>query len=219
MSEPVTRVQLLETTRPQQQRAIKTYEGILHAAAELLDEVGVERISTNLIAERAGVTVPALYRYFPNKYAVLNSLGARLMDQQNQVFERWQASLQGADDPSVILLDGLEDLLRLTLDATRQQIAGLAIMRALRVVAPLRDVRLESHRLVAGLLADNWVELFPDSVADEFYLHARLTIEMGYAVVEMVLEENEFPTEFAIKQGAHVLRLYWQDLLQQVGVG
>ena len=42
MTQPVTRVHLLETTRPQQQRAIKTYEGILHAAAELLEEVGVD---------------------------------------------------------------------------------------------------------------------------------------------------------------------------------
>ena len=78
-------VELLEKNKPRQERAKRTYEAILTAAAELLVEVGVERISTNLVAERAGITVPALYRYFPNKYAVLHALGAGLMDAQDTV--------------------------------------------------------------------------------------------------------------------------------------
>ncbi len=82
-------VELLEKHRPKQARAIKTYEAILTAASELLVEVGLERISTNLIAERAGITVPALYRYFPNKYSVLNALGGRLMNHQNDAFSSW----------------------------------------------------------------------------------------------------------------------------------
>ena len=68
------KVELLEKNRPRQARAKRTYEAILSSAAELLVEVGVERISTNLVAERAGITVPALYRYFPNIYWVLFTL-------------------------------------------------------------------------------------------------------------------------------------------------
>ena len=59
MTVPRRQVELLEKNRPRQERAKRTYEAILNAAAELLVEVGVERISTNLIAERAGITVPA----------------------------------------------------------------------------------------------------------------------------------------------------------------
>ena len=99
-------VELLEKNRPQQQRAIRTYEAILSATGELLCEVGLERVSTNNIAERAGVTVPALYRYFPNKYAVLNALGARLMDAQNEVFARWQRRYI-TGKPSQAMLDNI----------------------------------------------------------------------------------------------------------------
>ncbi len=60
-------VELLEKNKPRQERAKRTYEAILVAAAELLVEVGIERISTNLVAEKAGITVPALYRYFPSR--------------------------------------------------------------------------------------------------------------------------------------------------------
>ena len=59
-------VELLEKNRPRQERAKRTYEAILNAAAELLVEVGVERISTNLIAERAGITVPCLLYTSPS---------------------------------------------------------------------------------------------------------------------------------------------------------
>ena len=46
-----------------------------------VSDVGIERLSTNLVCERAGLTPPALYRYFPNKYALLSELGQRLMQQ------------------------------------------------------------------------------------------------------------------------------------------
>ena len=100
-------VELLEKNKPQQERAKRTYEAILASAAKLLVEVGVERISTNLIAEDAGITVPALYRYFPNKYAVLNALGAVLMDRQNAASQQWhscrdwdfRSTVSGIDSP------------------------------------------------------------------------------------------------------------------------
>src|ERR1700754_4768107 len=74
---------------PKQERAQATYERLLDVAGELLAEVGIDRITTNLICARAGVTPPALYRYFEDKYAVLEALGRRLMERQNIVLERW----------------------------------------------------------------------------------------------------------------------------------
>ena len=65
--------------QPAQQRATETFERILEVTAQTLADVGIERLSTNLVCERAGLTPPALYRYFPNKYALLSELGQRLM--------------------------------------------------------------------------------------------------------------------------------------------
>src|SRR6478735_10586998 len=76
---------------PQQERAVQTRDHLLDVAGELLGEVGIERISTNMICARAGVTPPALYRYFKDKYAVLEALGRRLMERQNTVLEAWIA--------------------------------------------------------------------------------------------------------------------------------
>ncbi len=205
-------VELLEKNKPRQERAKRTYEGILDAAAHLLVEVGVERISTNLIAERAGITVPALYRYFPNKYAVLYALGAKLMDAQNEVAQEWFESNLAAGDP-VALIGEIYSLLHATYEVTRQQEAALEIIQSLRAVAPLREVRLRSHALVAGQFAASLGELLPQIGAETLQLQARMSVDIGYGVIEMALEDASLPSEAALREGARMIALYWQDLL------
>jgi len=205
-------VELLEKNKPQQERAKRTYEAILTSAAELLVEVGVERISTNLVAERAGITVPALYRYFPNKYAVLNALGAVLMDKQNAVFQRWFDQYLDTGNPG-LLLDNIYEVLKQTYDVTREQVGGLEVVQALRAVAPLQEVRLASHRLVSGQFARLLADLLGRDVDESLRTQARLTIETGYAIVEMALEDRSLATETLLREGSRMLQLYWQGIL------
>jgi len=68
--------------RPAGGRAQKTVERILASTAELLDEVGFDDLSTNRIAEHAGVNVASLYKYFPNKYALLVALADQMREMQ-----------------------------------------------------------------------------------------------------------------------------------------
>ncbi|MEM1111162.1 MAG: helix-turn-helix domain-containing protein [Pseudomonadota bacterium] len=203
----VRSVELLEKNKPQQARAKRTYEAILASAARLLVEIGVERISTNLIAEGAGITVPALYRYFPNKYAVLHALGAALMDKQNSAGEAWLAEQADGHDPGVII-DRLDDLLRRTYEVTLAQEGGVEIIQALRAVAPLREVRLTSHQLFARQLQYSMIERFGLPDTEALALTARLAVDMGYAVVEMALETDDLPPEQVLAEGANMLRAY-----------
>ena len=205
-------VELLEKNRPRQERAKRTYEGILAAAAELLLEVGVERISTNLIAERAGVTVPALYRYFPNKYSVLHALGTLLMDRQNEVFGDWFAAQSATGRPAQ-LLDNVYDVLKRTYDVTLEQTAGLEILQSLRAVAPLQQLRLESHDIVSRQFATAAAELLGKPVDDLLILRARVSVETGYSVVEMALEEDPAMASGILSEGASMMRSYWLNIL------
>jgi len=50
---------------------------MLDACAVLIEEVGYDRLSTTLIAERAGVAVGSLYQFFPDKRAVVGELTRR----------------------------------------------------------------------------------------------------------------------------------------------
>ena len=207
-------VELLEKNRPQQQRAIRTYEAIISAAGELLCEVGLERISTNNIAERAGVTVPALYRYFPNKYAVLNALGASLLRSLNGVFDEWRQRhlSEGCPDNT---LDDLYELLASTYRITRDFPGGLEILYGMHAIAPLKQVRLESHWAMAEDFGAAWSELYNMPCSDNTLRRIRLATEMGYMAVQVALEDTRMGPEIALRDGAMALKLYLQNTARQ----
>ena len=205
-------VELLEKNKPRQERAKRTYEAILVAASELLLEVGVERISTNIMAERAGITVPALYRYFPNKYAVLHALGAAMMDKQNTVCLAWFEKNMDKREP-LMLLNSIDQLLLLTYEVTRDQLAGLEIIQSLRAVGPLQELRLTSNRLVAEQFAGVIADMFSWPQDHTLTMQSRLSVDMGYAVVELALEDSTLPPAETLAEGAHMIQMYWQDII------
>ena len=69
----------LQRVRPRQARSQATVNVILEAAAQVLENTGQAGFNTNAIAERAGVGVGSIYRYFPDKQAILLELGRREM--------------------------------------------------------------------------------------------------------------------------------------------
>ena len=73
------RVVSLQRVRPRQSRSQATVNVILEAAAQVLENAGEAGFNTNSIAERAGVGVASIYRYFPDKQAILLELGRREM--------------------------------------------------------------------------------------------------------------------------------------------
>lgn len=52
---------------------------ILDTALELLNEVGVDALSTRAIAQRLGVQQPALYWHFKNKQALLEAMNGEIL--------------------------------------------------------------------------------------------------------------------------------------------
>jgi len=67
----------LPRKRPRQERSRFTVEAILEAAADILVRDGYDKLTTNRIADRAGVNVASLYQYFPGKEAIVAELRRR----------------------------------------------------------------------------------------------------------------------------------------------
>ncbi|MFD7913239.1 TetR/AcrR family transcriptional regulator [Streptomyces sp. NPDC059752] len=65
---------------PIQQRSADRLARILDACAELLDETGYENLSTRAVAQRAGVPIGSVYRFFGNKRAMAIALAHRNLD-------------------------------------------------------------------------------------------------------------------------------------------
>jgi AcrR family transcriptional regulator len=189
---------------PRQERALATYERLLDVAGQLLAEVGVERISTNLICARAGMTPPALYRYFKDKYAVLEALGRRLMDRQNAALFAWLD--RHAPHGLTALSDAVEELLRATAAVTDAEPGAVWTLRALHAVPQLAHVRLESHRLVTDRMAQAYAPLVPHLPPDVLWRRLRISVELGFAVDEMRTEEDHIPRDALFTDAAALLR-------------
>jgi AcrR family transcriptional regulator len=191
-------------SRPKQERAQATYDLLLSVAAELLAEVGMDQISTNMICARAGVTPPALYRYFGDKHAVLEALGRRLMERQNAVLEAWIA--RHVDRGVDALRDNIEELLRETAAVTATEPGATWILRALHASPRLAHVRVESHRLVTDQLTNAYARHMPEVDREDLWRRLRLSVEMGFAVDEMLHEETRIPADVAFRHAARMLR-------------
>ena len=194
---------------PNQERSQKTLELILSAAAGLLEEVGFESLSTNAICKRAGLTPPALYRYFPNKYAVLKELGERLMNRQNALLEDQDWRSEDLESTRA----QIRRLLTNTVKVTRETPAGVWIMRSLHATPILTDVRLESHRTVARYLSAQVLKAWPGIDAGDTFHRMRLGVEMGYAMIEMIFDDAGLDETKILDMATDMLTRNLQDLI------
>lgn len=105
---------------PRQSRAEQTVATILEATAIILELKGLEKLNTNLVAQRAGVSVGTLYQYFPNKDSLIVALSKREL----AVFF---AEAKGALNEST----GQEALKHLVTVSVHQQLRRPVLARAL----------------------------------------------------------------------------------------
>jgi len=82
---------------PVQARSTARLAALLDAAAQVVHEIGYERLTTAMVAERAGASIGTVYRYFPDRIAVLQSLAARNAE---RVTDRMLAQLRSEQHPS-----------------------------------------------------------------------------------------------------------------------
>ena len=181
-------LQLGTKVTPSRATGVTTFEELLATAGELLSEVGFEQLSTNLICKRAGMTPPALYRYFPNKYAVLQELGRRLMRAQDYAVFVWMAD-GGLDTASIEeAVAGNSRLHKEINSITRNFPGGIWILRALRAVPLLHAVRIKSRDEVARRVAKALRPRYPTLTNKQLLAATRLSTELQYAATEMAME-------------------------------
>jgi AcrR family transcriptional regulator len=128
--------------RPQQQRSEATVDAILEATARILESDGLEALSTNAVAARAGVSVGSLYQYFPGKSALL----AEVMRRERAALVARVAAIAGA--PPSDLEAAVTALIQA---AVAHQLERPALARALDFIEPTLPLDGETAALNADL--------------------------------------------------------------------
>lgn len=95
-------------SRPQQIRSRDKLGRILAATAGLLGELRYEELGTRLIAERAGVSVGTVYRFFPDKDSIVQALLLGWLNEFTSILDGTADG--GTPVPPGVLLDRIVDV-------------------------------------------------------------------------------------------------------------
>lgn len=176
-------------TWPKQERGLKTFDKLLSSAQSILHESGIEALNSNAIAESAGVTTPVFYRYFEDKYALLAVLAHKLTDAQNDLYSA--STIRSAAVPAYTKAQFETDSLTLLADTykvTAEFTGSRALLLALRALPELSPIRLRGNTDMAKLGGEILAEMRPELSTKDAIERARVAIEIGYSVIEMLLE-------------------------------
>jgi len=136
----------LTVTTPKQARARQTFDNILDASAVLLMEEGIEGLNTNEVARQAGVNISTLYRYFDDKYDLVEGLLTRLAQFQ---LDKIAEKMEHFDEPR----ERLDHILELQLQIIHQHPWLGAAQHAMRAAPQLRKIRDANREYIgAGII-------------------------------------------------------------------
>ena len=97
--------------RPKQRRARQTVDAILDAVVRVLKREGFNALTTNRIAEVAGVSIGSVYQYFPDKQAIFVALHQRHVEEIDRMVETklMEHAASSLDDLMSAMIDGMID--------------------------------------------------------------------------------------------------------------
>lgn len=93
-----------------QRRSRVKVEKILDTALTMLSEGSADKITTNAIAKRAGISIGSLYQFFPNKEAIFYELFQRWLVQTLDALDAATLRME-AGDPKEKCVDAILDAL------------------------------------------------------------------------------------------------------------
>jgi len=143
--------------RPRQQRSQTLVQAIREACLKILETEGPDRLTTQRIADVAGINIASLYQYFPNKEAVLAD-----------VYEERMAGLVAQTESEFARIHALTDE---GLEATLAAIIDLEVALLLQLYRMYPDfylqyqqsldIRARVNELTQSLANPSWEQWFP----------------------------------------------------------
>ena len=199
VTDATTAGQVSLRNEPVQARSTARLAARMDAAAAVVDEIGYERLTTAMVAERAGASIGTVYRYFPDRIAVLQALGARNLE---RAMSRIDAEI--SNEAHGNWMEALSAAMGALLDAFRDEPG----FRSLRVgdVIDLRPApnELTYKSIVSNTLLTGLVERFDLVDNDEVRFAFETSIEISDALAARAFARNPKGEESFLEAGRDI---------------
>lgn len=144
--------------RPRQNRSKATVDTILAATARVLVKRGFDGLTTNSVAEAAGVSIGSLYQYFPNKEALVAALIESHIETKNAAVLQRLASVA-----TLPMAEAVRAMIELTIEnyGSEPELKRVILEQIPRVgrLKKIMEVYVGTQHLVQQLLAARRDEL------------------------------------------------------------
>jgi AcrR family transcriptional regulator len=181
---------------PLQARSNKTVEDILDAATELLKTASYEEITTSRVAEQAGLSVGALYRFYSSKQEIMDAIAVRELKGFRAEIERVLTARQLIFSPRKVLgrvLDAYVDFLD-----SRPHFRVLAFGN--HISEETRESQSNPQTGPGGVLGALLVGKFGWSPGKKMQLRIRLAAEAGDRVIAFAYRQKTIEARHAVIQ-------------------
>jgi AcrR family transcriptional regulator len=171
---------------PIQARSNKTVEEILDAAASLLTSVPFEEITTSRLAEQAGISVGALYRFYSDKQEIFDAIAVRELDTFRSEIERVFTARQLIFSPRKVLgrvLDAYVEFLE-----ARPHFRILALGN--HISERTRENQSDPQTGPGGILGNLLVEKYGWRPGKKMQLRIRISAEAGDRVIAFAYRQE-----------------------------
>ena len=185
---------------PMQQRSAERVTQLLDAAAALIDENGIDGLTTSDVAARSSSSVGVVYRYYPNIQSLLLALAARNL-------ERYLA--RAAEITAVTPTDwlsGLDPVIDLSVDMARTEPGFRALRFGTLIEGRFVDGRQSTNAQLARAFTTSMNERYGIPVTPALELDIEVAVEVSEALIVRAFQYEREGDQRFIEKSREVLR-------------
>jgi len=171
---------------PVQQRAQQRRDEILAVTAQLLEDIGLDDLTTIKVAKSLGISVGTLYHYFPNKHAILYALAEHWLGEMDAALQRL-----GEPPTSQSLRQFVDQSINQLLKVYTDQSGLLPLVQAMFGIPELKELDERHDMLVIDFMSAQFLKL--DLGDNEHGLRrlARTWLELTHALLLVAVNQNK----------------------------
>lgn len=187
-------------TEPVQQRSSERITLLLDTAASLIDEKGIDGLTTSDVAARSHSSVGVVYRYFPNIQSLLRALAARNMQRfLSAVFVTIEENPGG-------WLSELDAILDIYADLTRNEPGFRALHFGDVIDERFIDGQTNANKELATNLVQFLTVRYELPQTEEFELDLDVAIEIASALMQRAFRVDRDGDERYLSKARIVVR-------------
>jgi AcrR family transcriptional regulator len=196
----------VERRQPRQDRSAQRVALILDTTASLVDEVGYSTLTLAFIARRAGMSGPAIYRYFSDLESIALALAARNLERYVERCREFLGEMTQWQDAIVAAVASYADFFR--------HEPGFRQIRLGDTITQERlGARVSNKTLLASTVSELFVEVYEVLPRSELLKHVEVMVEIGECLIAKSFEADPAGDPFFLDECGRLMVDYLAEYL------